>query len=97
MTLLKKQGKLIDVRGKLGDIIPAVIRNLKRAKDFVLSHYCRIKFIRVPIYLVSLYNDVKGHLNPLVFHYSDKEVEFQVDLLNKHIEEHRMKILLSVN
>ena len=87
MTLLKKQGKFIDIRGKLGNIIPAVIRDLKRAKDFVLSHNCRIKFIWVPIYLVSLYDDVKGHLNPTVFHDSDKEVEFQVDLLNKHIEE----------
>lgn len=37
--------------------------------------------------MVSLYNDVKGHLNPTVFLDSDKEVEFQVDLLNKHIEE----------
>ena len=85
--ITKKQGKFIDIRGKSGDIIPAVIRNLHRAKDFVLSHNCRIKFIGVPIYLVSLYNDVKGHLNPTVFLDSDKEVEFQVDLLNKHIEE----------
>ena len=49
----------------------------------MLSHNCRIKFIGVPIYLVSLYNDVK----PTVFLDSDKEVELQVDLLNKHIEE----------
>ena len=53
----------------------------------MLSHNWRIKFIGVPIYSVSLYNDVKGHLNHTVFLDSDKEVELQVDLLNKHIEE----------
>ena len=83
----KKQSKFIDIRGKSGGIIPAFIKNLHRAKDFVSSHNCRIKFIGVPFYLVSLYNDIKGHLNPTVFLNSDKEVEFQVDLLNKHIEE----------
>ena len=41
----------------------------------------------IPFYLVSLYNDVKGHLNPTVFLDYDKVVEFQVDLLNKHTEE----------
>ena len=41
--ITKKQGKYIDIRGKSGDIILTVIRNLHRAKDFVLSHNCRIK------------------------------------------------------
>ena len=85
--ITKKQGKFIDIRGRSRDIIPAVIRNLHRAKNFVLSHNYRVKFIGVPIYLVSVYNDVKGHLNTTVFLNSDKEVEFQVDVLNKHIEE----------
>ena len=34
-----------------------------------------------------LYNDVIERLIPTVFLDSDKEVEFQVDLLNKHFEE----------
>ena len=67
------------------DIILAVIRNLHRAKDFVLSHICSIKFIGVPIYLVSLNSDVKGHLNPTVL--LDFKADFQFDLLNKHIKE----------
>lgn len=85
--ITKKQGKYINIRGKSTDILPAVVQELHRAKDFVLRHNCRIKFVGVPIYLISLYNDIKGHQNPTVFLNSDSEVESQVDLLNKHIEQ----------
>ena len=83
-NITKKQCKCIDIRGKSGDIIPVVIRNLHRASDFVFNRYCKIKFIGVLFYFVSLYYDFKGHLNPTICLDSDKEVEFQVDLLNKH-------------
>lgn len=72
--ITKKQGKYIQIRGKATDVIPAILEKLHRAKDFVLSQNCRIKFIGVPIYLVALYNDVKGHRNPTVFLDADKEV-----------------------
>lgn len=72
--ITKKQGKYIQIRGKATDVIPAIVEELHRAKDFVLSQNCRIKFIGVPVNLVSLYNDVKGHRNPTVFLDADKEV-----------------------
>lgn len=72
--ITKKQGKYIQIRGKATDVIPAILEELHNAKDFVLSQNCRIKFIGVPVNLVSLYNDVKGHRNPTVFLDADKEV-----------------------
>lgn len=87
--ITKKQGKCIQIRGKATDIISAIVEELHRAKDFVLSQNCRIKFIGVPFYLISLYNDVKGHRNPTVFLDSDTEV---VDLLNQHIEQINLQL-----
>lgn len=85
--ITEKQGKYINIRGKVTDTVSSVVKELHRAKDFILGNNCRIKFIGIPIYLVSLYNDIKGHRNPTVFLDSDKEVEVQVDLLNTHIEQ----------
>lgn len=55
--ITEKQGKYLQIRGKATDI-PAIVEELHRAKDFVLSHNCSIKLIGVPVYLVSLYNDI---------------------------------------
>lgn len=88
----KKQGKYIQIRGKATDVIPAIVEELHGAKDFVLSQNCRFKFIGVPVYLVSLYNDIKGHRNPTVFLDADTEVESQVDLLNQHIEQINLQL-----
>lgn len=57
--ITKKQGKYIQIRGKATDVIPAIVEELHRAKDFVLIQNCSIKFIGVSVYLVSLYNDIK--------------------------------------
>lgn len=90
--ITQKQGKYIQIRGKTTDVIQAIVEELHRAKDFVLSQNCRIKFIGVPVYLVSLYNDVKGHRNPTVFLDSNTEMESQVDLLNQHIEHTNLQL-----
>lgn len=90
--ITKKQGKYIQIRGKATDVIPAIVEELHRAKDFILSQNCRIKFIGVPVYLISLYNDIKGHRNLTVFLDSDTKVESQVDLLNQHIEQINLQL-----
>lgn len=35
--ITKTQGKYIQIRGKATDVIPAIVEELHRAKDFVLS------------------------------------------------------------
>lgn len=90
--ITKTKGKYIQICGKATDVIPAIVEELHRAKDFVLSQNCRIKFIGVLVYLVSLYNDIKGHQSPTVFLDADTEVESQVDLLNQHIEQINLQL-----
>lgn len=90
--ITKKQGKYIQIRGKATDVIPAIVEELHRAKDFVLSQNCRTKFLGVPVSLVSLYNGIKGHRNPTVFLDADTELESLVDLLNQHIEQINLQL-----
>ena len=83
--ITKKNKRYIELR-KAGDKIPrSIYKHFVRAKDFVLSLGCRIKFIGVPIYLVTLYNDIKGHINPVKFLDQDEEVEKQVNIVNNYI------------
>lgn len=83
--ITRKNGRYIDIRAK-GESTPTnVIAAYENVRDFTLSLGCKIKFVGVPCYLVSLYNDIKGYRTPSDFLDSDAEVELQVDLLNEGI------------
>lgn len=83
--ITRKNKKYIEVR-KTGSKVPdSIYEQFIRARDFVLSLNCRIKFIGLPIYLVSLYNDIRGHPYPVEFLDQDEEVEEQVNKVNDHI------------
>lgn len=61
-------------------------------EHFIPSQNCRIKFLVVPVYPVSLYNDIKGQKNPTLFLDSETEVESQANFLNQHIEQINLQL-----
>lgn len=63
-----------------------IIREYLSARDYILQQNCKIKFIGVPVYSISTYNDVKGHLCPAEYLEADEEVIRQVNFLNRELE-----------
>lgn len=61
--ITKEQGKYLQNRGKATNIIQAIVEKIHRAKNFVLSQNYRIKYLGIPDFMISLYNDNKGHQN----------------------------------
>ncbi|KAK3108931.1 hypothetical protein FSP39_019035, partial [Pinctada imbricata] len=84
--LTVKQGRFIDCNLSRS-VITDTVKLYIEASAFVQQFQgCKIKFIGQPIYLVSLYNDICGHMLPTDFLDSDRILEQQVDKLNREIE-----------
>ena len=65
---------------KTGDQTPAqLMRKFRDIRDYILSIGGKLKFIGLPIYSVSVYNDNKGHKDVTCFLTSDKEVASHVN------------------
>ena len=68
-------------------VVENIVSLYKEAHTFVTQFAgCKIKFIGQPNYIVSLYNDVHGHMKPTDFLESDEIIESRVNQLNKEIE-----------
>ncbi|XP_021349768.1 uncharacterized protein LOC110448060 [Mizuhopecten yessoensis] len=84
--ITSKQGCYINISGTCVNTIHKIINCYKRARDYTIKQGCKIQFIGVPVYSVSLYNDIQGHHNPSKFLETDAEVASQVHFLNSQIE-----------
>ena len=81
-----KRGKYINYNPN-HNIVNDIITYYQEACEFVSQFEgCKIKFIGQPIYLISLYNDVQGHMRPTDILEADEIIEQRVDLLNQEIE-----------